>query len=331
VRLADAAQIALRLIAAEARGLVQHGARTIRWGALQGCPWRDVAPQEVPNPPSMLHLQERQFLYWYAKAIYDGRGALVDLGAFLGASAACMAAGLARNPAARPGIVHSFDFFTYADFHAALVPDCGLAPGDDTVPLFWRHVGPHRQFVRVVKGDITRAQWNAPIAFLFVDFTQSWDHHQRVIETFYPHLQVGSYLAHQDYIYVLCYWLHIWMERWSACFQTVAAHVPASTAAWKLVKPLPPEAFLPLNAQLAAPELLALLDRSIARYATASDVVRMMLGCARARFFVHVYGPDAAADIAASLPAHPLVLQLRDEIARWRQGPSPYAGFFRMN
>jgi hypothetical protein len=302
--------------------------------------WCDVPFSVLPDIPGMLVGEEQQFLYWYARDKYTGAGEIVELGAFLGLSSSTLAAGLAANPRCtdKRARIHSFDRFEYdKSFYAAYL-DEPLAEGADTLPIVRRNLGPHADYVAAVKGDIAATRWGSPIELLFVDFTQTWQQHDAVARIFYPHLQIGSYLAHQDYLHVVCYWLHVWMEFYSNYFRCVSPHIRNATAVWELVKPLPPEAFsVSLASMLRINEILSLMDRSFARYAGRGEpVYDVLLQCARVRFLLHAYGPAAARGEAAKLPPiHPAVDQLRDEVERWaRQSPSDYEGrhyegFFR--
>ncbi len=295
--------------------------------------WKSVDTAGVPAVPSMLNNEEKQFLYWYAKTQYSGTGEMVDLGAFLGASAAALGAGLRENATVdvKSRRIHSYDFFSYIDsFYGPLIPGEHLNDGDDTLPVFWKHLGDLSPLVTAVKGDITAASWSIPIELLFVDFTQNWQHHEDVVRIFYPHLQSGAVLVHQDYNYVLCYWLHIWMEYYWENFELISLHIKDSSAAWRLIRPLPSTAYdTPLQTILDTDELLGLIDRSFARYAGRDEPVHdCLLRCARARFFLHAHGKDAARREAALIPdIHPDISHLKDEIERF--DPSTYAGFFK--
>src|ERR1700684_2253108 len=76
-----------------------------------------VKPWLAPNARAgsyalgMLGLEERKLLYELARNIYTGEGAVVELGAFCGASPSCLAPGLRNNPRAAGRCVHSYDCF----------------------------------------------------------------------------------------------------------------------------------------------------------------------------------------------------------------------------
>jgi hypothetical protein len=149
-------------------------------------------------------------------------------------------------------------------------------------------------------------------------------------------LKLGGVLAHQDYLYVLCYWLHIFMERYEAHFEPIARLIENSTAAWRYIAPLPEEAFARgLNEVLTFDEMLALLDHSIERY---EEPWRGMLKIARGRFHWHALGGDAAADQLRLLEAEygdsptlrPHIEVFADELRNWPDARNRYDGFFRI-
>lgn len=296
----------------------------------------------VAGVPAMLGLEERQFLYHLGRDLYRGEGEILDVGAFLGASACALGAGLRDNRRAlrRQQRIHSYDFFSYGEYYQGYLSGGAWKNGDDTLPVYRRHIAPFADLIEPIKGDICAQRWDGrPIEILFVDFTQTWAHHEFVVRTFYPHLMSGhrSILVHQDFIFTVCYWLHIFMEYYRDCFELIDPHVWNSSAAWLVKDPLPTSALSePLNERLRFAELLELLDRSIDRYPT--QPWRGVLDCARARFFLHARGPDAALEAArrveqgrAETPLlEPHYAALMHDIRSWVPERSPYRDFFRV-
>ena len=294
-------------------------------------PWTIIDPALPPKLPAMLGGEEQQFLYWLG--VESDEAPLIDLGSFLGASAASMAAGAKR--AGSSAKVHSYDLFTYGPWCAPY----GMGPNwqdqDDTLPWVREQLGELAEGIVLHKGDICAQRWDgAPVGALFVDFTQNWNHHNHVCRAFLPGLKLGGVLAHQDYVYVLCYWLHIFMERYATHYEQLSPLIMNGTAAWRYVDPLPEEAFAgDLNLRLTFSEMLALLERSIDRYeGTARDLLLL----ARVRFFIHARGPAAARVEFDEVVRNntneqmaPHLELLRNELPLWPETGGPYAGFFR--
>lgn len=294
----------------------------------------------ITSTPGMLGGEERQFLYFAGREFYTGSGEIVDAGAFLGASALALAAGLRDNPRVdnKSWRIFSYDVFEFDDFYRSYLPDTLLQRGDDTLPLFQEFVGDFRDEITAIKGDICRQSWpRRDIEILFVDFTQLWRHHEFVVRNFYLHMVPGrSLLIHQDYVYTVCYWLHVFMEYYRESFELVSPLILNGTAAWLYVKPLPAEAFdTPLNERLSFQELLQLFDRSLANY---TGVAAGVLRCARGRMLLHGLGPDRAFEYATTLEREyaedatvlPHVTLLSDEIRCWPPSGSPYEGFYKV-
>ncbi len=94
--------------------------------------WRDEAYDPKGNGlweiPTMLTREERKMLSYVAEHMFQGRGAIVDLGCFLGGSSAFLAHGLSRNPSGRNFQVQSFDLFDLGPFERnTLLPPAQLA------------------------------------------------------------------------------------------------------------------------------------------------------------------------------------------------------------
>jgi hypothetical protein len=288
--------------------------------------WDSAPLAQLASVPGMLSGEELQFLYFVAREFYSGLGEIVDAGAFLGASAQAFAAGLENNPAVRHKAkrIFSYDFFEFSDFYRSYLPDRQLTVGDDTLPLFHEFTKQFSAYITAAKGDICQQSWpRRNIEILFVDFTQRWQHHEFVVRNFYPNLIPGrSLLIHQDYVYTVCYWLHIFMEYYKNSFNLISPLIPNSTAAWLYNWPLPSEAFqTPLNERLSFSDLLALFDRSLATY---SGTAAGLLKCARGRLILDGLGPIQATEYATMLEQEyrgdskvlPHVTILRDEIRR---------------
>jgi hypothetical protein len=81
-------------------------------------PWSSLTPVACPSP-SMLAEDERRF-YEYIGRFYEGRGAVVELGSWLGCSTRHLVHGLAANPRFAGRRIHVFDAFvwhSYMDEH----------------------------------------------------------------------------------------------------------------------------------------------------------------------------------------------------------------------
>ncbi len=265
--------------------------------------WTSVPFVELASVPGMLSGQELQFLYFVARDYYSGSGEIVDAGAFLGASAQALAAGLHDNPTVRSKVkrIFSYDLFKFSDFYRDYLPGYHLEVGDDTLPIFHEFTKKFSGHITAIKGDICQQSWpRRNIEILFVDFTQRWQHHEFVVRNFYANLVPGqSLLIHQDYVYTVCYWLHIFMEYYKDYFDLISPLILNGTAAWLYTRPLPADAFqTPLNERLSFPDRLALFDSSLARY---TGTAAGLLKCARGRMILQGLGRSQAIEYATML------------------------------
>src|SRR5258708_7281370 len=84
-----------------------------------------VTLPSLPQVPTLTTDNERAYLYWLVKERYEGRGVVVEVGTWFGASAYALAAGLrdlANGAVSSPPTLYCFDRFrfTKGDFaHAA--------------------------------------------------------------------------------------------------------------------------------------------------------------------------------------------------------------------
>ncbi len=170
---------------------------------------RSVAyPETLSRVPTMLTPEECRMLAWVAQVFHSGRGAVCDLGSFLGGSTAHLAYGISQSRV--PGtVVDAFDQFTIADEHKQhWLYDWGYPQlkGNDMLPLFERFVDPFGP-VRPHVGMLEDKKWDKrPIGILFVDIMKGWSTSFHVMREFYPSLQRGSVVIHQD----IQHYLHPW-------------------------------------------------------------------------------------------------------------------------
>jgi hypothetical protein len=176
---------------------------------LAASPWDAVRfeiPERVREVPAMLTWNEKRMLYWVTTYNYTGGGKICDLGAFLGGSTVCFAAGL--RDAGRSGkLICSYDLFTAGPFEQQWMKEWmskyGVEPPPDeaTFALYSHYIRGYEDLISVRVGDILRQTWDGlPIEILFVDIAKTpaaWDH---VVREFFPSLIPGeSIVILQDY------------------------------------------------------------------------------------------------------------------------------------
>ncbi len=209
-------------------------------------PWLTVTAADLgaaANVPTMLTSEESLLYHWLGRRV-QGEGAVVDLGAYAGGSAARLLSGLALSGGTNH--VHSYDRFRSSRaFWARYMPDEPLPETDDAelLPIAQRHLAPWPGRVTLHPGDIGDKRWNeGPVEVLSVDAAKGSTMADHIAEQFFPALVPGrSIVIQQDYLMSVQPWL---------CAQTVAlrnaflplAHVPKVCVVFLCVAPVTPAA-----------------------------------------------------------------------------------------
>ena len=176
-------------------------------------PWQEVEISEnILTIPGMLAQEEAQYYIWLTESIYEGHGAIVDLGAWLGLSAACLATGLDRGQ--KEGKIFSFDRFEWDTDYMSPIYDGKLEDGEDFLPVFRQLTAPWAHRIDVEKQDLLQYQWNrGPIELLVVDAAKTWELTNSILRGFGPALIPGkSRVLFQDFNYEYCHWLPLLID-----------------------------------------------------------------------------------------------------------------------
>src|SRR3984957_16457133 len=182
-------------------------------------PWRDPNAEAGSYALGMLGLEERKLLYQLARYTYTGEGAVVELGAFCGASTCCLAAGIKDNPRAAGRHVNSYDCFIASepylvDFirkHFGETFDIGQSFSS----IFRRATAEFADLVEVHAGDLIEQSWPSgmPIEILFVDVAKTLALSGKVLTEFVANLTPGrSIVIHQDFYHPTAFYLPVVMD-----------------------------------------------------------------------------------------------------------------------
>src|ERR1700722_4215054 len=98
-------------------------------------------PAAAKSVPTMLTAEEGKMLCWLGEHYYQGEGAVVELGCFLGGSTVRLASGLARS--GRVWQMQSYDRFQIDEIHKEkFLYKNGYAKfeGTDMFPIFQKHI-----------------------------------------------------------------------------------------------------------------------------------------------------------------------------------------------
>jgi hypothetical protein len=148
------------------------------------------------------------FLENYARYSYTGKGQIVDLGCWLGATTFCLVRGLADNAAhRRHHAIDAFDPFIWEDWMTPIAAALGVPKtyraGDDYLSDVEALLGTYRSMVEVRRQDLTgRFSFRPRVEFLFIDAMKSWELANAIPRTFFPRLIPGrSLVVQQDFGY----------------------------------------------------------------------------------------------------------------------------------
>jgi hypothetical protein len=210
-------------------------------------PWLAPNAQAGSYALGMLGLKERKLLYQLARYTYTGEGAVVELGAFCGASTCCLAAGLRDNGRAADRRLHSYDRFIadepyLLDFIRMQFGEA-IEPGQSFRTIYQRATAQFADLVEVHAGDLLGKVWHAgvPIEILFVDVAKTLPLSGKVLTEFFTHLIPGkSIVIHQDFYHPTAFYLPVVMDFLCDHFSIIEA-ASDSSVVFKLETAIPPK------------------------------------------------------------------------------------------
>ena len=192
----------------------------------------------VPPIPAMTTDAERECYYRLVRE-GAGKGAIVELGAWLGASTAYIAAAL--RDAGVPDQVRVYDKFESQAAHARKVSKFYAKHGMPNVPMgpcledFKRHLGPLLAHVEVHQGQIEKMAWgDAPIAVLISDAPKRVPAISPVLTTLRKAMGPGSVMAWQDFCHFPSYEIPMCLYRLRRHIEFVEAVVPGTTLVFRV-------------------------------------------------------------------------------------------------
>jgi hypothetical protein len=221
-------------------GRVQSVAKIVAEFAAR--PWMTVTQADLgraASVPTMLTPEESLLYHWLGRRV-QGDGAVVDLGAYAGGSAARLLSGLTL--AGRGNTVHSYDRFRSSRaFWARYMPDEPLPEADDAdlLPVVRRHLAPWGTQVVLHIGDIGDKRWEGrPIEILSVDAAKGSAMADHIAAEFFRALVPGrSVVVQQDYLMAVQPWLCAQMVGMRDQFLPLA-HVPKVGMVFLCVAPV---------------------------------------------------------------------------------------------
>lgn len=203
---------------------------------LAGGPARLGAARDVPT---MMGFEEELMCHWLGARWLSGRGAVVDLGTYVGGVAARIAQG-ARDAGKRVEI-HAYDRFRVLEAHKikVLYPQ-GVArfEGDDALPLARRLLAPWGAAIHLHRADLADTRWDGgEIELLVVDASKSTGLLDAIARGFYPALTPGSVVVQRGFLHWREPWVAVQMARLGECLVPIG-HATDESVIFGCVKPL---------------------------------------------------------------------------------------------
>jgi hypothetical protein len=207
----------------------------------------DLVPEPYDGPelpasamaiPAMTTEAERLCYYRLTKVAAHA-GAVVELGTWLGASTAYIAAGVRDSGAQRRAEV--YDRFVWKP--SAHEKKAGRPLETTQLEAFKQNLGPLLEHVNVHAGELRGLRWSGePVSLLVCDAPKRIPEISSVLTTFAKALQPGALVVWQDFAYFPSYDIASAMMRLGDHLELVEAVYPGTTAVFRVVTPWTPPA-----------------------------------------------------------------------------------------
>ena len=191
----------------------------------------------LPPIPAMTTDAERECYYRLTKEAAP-KGAIVELGAWLGASTAYIAAGMRDSTR---GKVHVYDCFVSKPGHIGKVQafydkeNIDKAPVGPSLEAFKDNLGPLNEFVEPHQGQIEQMQWgDEPISLLITDAPKRVKPISIVLTKLRQALKPGALMAWQDFCHFPSYEIPACLFRLAEHIDFVEAIVPGTTLVFRV-------------------------------------------------------------------------------------------------
>jgi len=187
-------------------------------------------PECAKEIPAMTTLDERLAYYRITKEQIK-KGAVIELGAWLGASTAFIAAGIRDSGSDHKALV--YDRFRWDPSH-----EKKGATSKDMRAQFDSYMGELLQYVEVHPGELSDLRWgNAPIGFVVFDAPKRVREISKVLTAIHQGVREGTILAWQDFAYFPSYDIAACMARIGDNLEFIETVSPGTTVILRVRKP----------------------------------------------------------------------------------------------
>lgn len=190
------------------------------------------------NIPAMTTDTERECYYRLVKE-GAGNGAIVELGAWMGASTAYIAAAIKDSGVQTKA--HVYDKFQSKPGHVRKVKEFYDKKGMKNIPMgpclyaLQQNLGPLMEYVETHPGQIEQMKWgDEPISVLITDAPKRVPQISPVLTTLRKALQPGSIMAWQDFCHFPSYEIPACLYRIRDHIEFVEAVIPGTTLVFRV-------------------------------------------------------------------------------------------------
>ena len=215
-----------------------------------------------------------------------------------------LAEGSLQNERLSGARIFSYDLFlTEPYFKDYLSTEDGDVTGS-LLPEFLELVQPYADRVAPCAGDLLSLRWRRnPIAVLFVDIAKSWELMSHVFKNFFPCLEVGALVVHQDYVWHAEWWIHVYMSWLHEYFEPVE-YAFGATCVFRYTKKIPDELFEVDPATWGQDRWLVAMRENIPRH---PEFTHKCFKMGIAEMLASSGSKQEALDVVAEIEAIPLI------------------------
>lgn len=161
----------------------------------------ELVGSDIYEIPHMLHDESYKYYKWLGKS-HTGRGAIVELGCWMGAATSCILEGLSENGINDSTVLSVFDSFRWSDDMSIFqnfdrISSAGLKDGDSFLWLFKKFCARYLDRIDINEsylysigdkvGELPAVVWNkGPIETLILDFSPDLAMNALIFDIFSP-------------------------------------------------------------------------------------------------------------------------------------------------
>ena len=237
-------------------------------------------------------MAEQRYFRTYAREQYRGVGEIVDLGCLLGSTTIPLASGLAQSARVdrKHARIHAYDLFEWYPWMSSLSFGRTYEPAESFLDEFKRRTARHADLIKIYPGDVQTIGWHrAPIEFLLVDLSKSFELCDYIYRIFFPHLIVGeSLVLEQDYKHFYTPWLHLLHYRLRNHF-ALHANIDGCSVVFRTVKRVDPASMPMTDLKMASEaELDEAYSYSLSLIGSGKGWQQANIVASRVMFYLHL-------------------------------------------